>query len=480
MRTRPLSLFIATMLAALGVVPVHAQSLGTLRWQLQPFCNVITVNVTQSGAVYTLDGFDDQCGAPTRAPLVGLATPNPDGTIGFGFHVVTTPAATPVAVRASIGLATIGGPWSDSAGNAGSLVLNGAAAGSPRPAAVASFPAGIATGGSRITNVGAPVQATDATTKAYVDAAVPPPGAFTFGADGAFASVGSFGAGSTPVVSGAGMRMIWIPGRAAFRAGGVNGTQWDAGNVGTYSLATGWSNVAVGFASSALGLFSSATGTGAVAAGESAEARGQAAVALGYAVGACGTGSVALGNYASTSSIASYANLIPCGGTNHSGAFVFSSSSGTGSYFTSVANEEFAVRAAGGVRLRTNNTASTGCNLAAGSGTWTCTSDRNQKDGFEPVDGDDVLRKLAAMPIDRWSYKTEPGVRHVGPTAQDFRAAFGLGVDDTSIGHIDLSGIGLRAIQALEARTRPLADELAELRAEVAELRRALAAARER
>ncbi|MCC6989261.1 MAG: tail fiber domain-containing protein [Acidobacteria bacterium] len=121
-----------TMLAASR--PADAQSLGTFRWQLQPFCNVITVNVTQSGAVYTLDGYDDQCGAPTRAALVGLATPNPDGTIGFGLQLVTTPSATPVAVRASITLAALGGAWSDSAGNSGTMVFNGAAAGSPRPA----------------------------------------------------------------------------------------------------------------------------------------------------------------------------------------------------------------------------------------------------------------------------------------------------------------------------------------------------------
>jgi hypothetical protein len=45
--------------------------------------------VTQNGALYTLDGFDDQCGAPKRAMLVGLAAPNADGTIGFGFHLAT-------------------------------------------------------------------------------------------------------------------------------------------------------------------------------------------------------------------------------------------------------------------------------------------------------------------------------------------------------------------------------------------------------
>ena len=60
----------------------QAQPLGVFRWQLQPFCNVVTVTVVQNGAIYTLDGFDDQCAAGQRAPLVGVATPNPDSTIG--------------------------------------------------------------------------------------------------------------------------------------------------------------------------------------------------------------------------------------------------------------------------------------------------------------------------------------------------------------------------------------------------------------
>lgn len=117
-----------------GPSAAQAQSLGTFTWQLQPFCNRVTVTVTQNGGIYTLDGYDDQCGAPQRAPLVGLATPNPDGSIGLGFHIATSPGGKTVSVEARISLTTIGGPWSDSAGNSGTLALNGSAAGSARPA----------------------------------------------------------------------------------------------------------------------------------------------------------------------------------------------------------------------------------------------------------------------------------------------------------------------------------------------------------
>ena len=117
-----------------GHAHASAQSLGTFTWQLQPFCNRVTVSVTQNGGIYTLDGYDDQCGAPQRAPLVGLAMPNPDGSIGLGFHIATAPGGKTVSVESRISLATIGGPWTDSAGNTGTLVLNGAVAASARPA----------------------------------------------------------------------------------------------------------------------------------------------------------------------------------------------------------------------------------------------------------------------------------------------------------------------------------------------------------
>lgn len=129
---------LAGMLAAVAVVAaghgVGAQSLGTFRWQLQPYCNAVTVTVTQQGGAYTIDGFDDQCGAEQRAPLVGVATPNPDGSIGFGLHVVTVPGGRPVHVEARITLASLSGPWRDSAGNSGVFAFNGSAVGAPRPA----------------------------------------------------------------------------------------------------------------------------------------------------------------------------------------------------------------------------------------------------------------------------------------------------------------------------------------------------------
>jgi len=117
------------------VAPVSAQPLGTFRWQLQPYCNVISVAVVQQGGQYQLDGIDDQCGAAQAASVRGLAFLNPNGSIGFGLTIVTAPGGTPVHVDATIVLATLSGTWRDSAGNTGSFIYTPGAGtgGGPRP-----------------------------------------------------------------------------------------------------------------------------------------------------------------------------------------------------------------------------------------------------------------------------------------------------------------------------------------------------------
>ena len=98
-------------------------------------------------------------------------------------------------------------------------------------------------------------------------------------------------------------------------------------------------------------------------------------------------------------------------------------------------------------------------------------SDRNVKHGFEPVDPESVLETLASVPVTSWSYDFEPGARHMGPMAQDFHEAFGLGADDRMIHPIDSAGVSIAAIQALRERTAELRRENTELRDENARLR---------
>ncbi|MBS1251180.1 MAG: hypothetical protein MAG451_00210 [Anaerolineales bacterium] len=66
------------------------------------------------------------------------------------------------------------------------------------------------------------------------------------------------------------------------------------------------------------------------------------------------------------------------------------------------------------------------------------------------MDGEDILANLAELPVYVWNYKAEaPTVRHVGPTAQDFYAAFKLGQDDRHISTVDAEGVTFAAIQGL-------------------------------
>ncbi len=131
-----------------------------------------------------------------------------------------------------------------------------------------------------------------------------------------------------------------------------------------------------------------------------------------------------------------------------------------------------------------------GAKLTAG-GAWTNASDRNAKENFAPVDPQTVLEKVAQLPITIWNYKTEEDtVRHMGPAAQDFYAAFGLGDTDKAIATVDADGVALAAIQGLyqmaqdqaayiemlEAENRTLEERVSALEAENARLEARLTA----
>jgi hypothetical protein len=118
--------------------------------------------------------------------------------------------------------------------------------------------------------------------------------------------------------------------------------------------------------------------------------------------------------------------------------------------------------------------------------TWQIGSDRNAKQDFSPVDVQEVLAKVAGMPITAWRYKVDgPGIEHLGPMAQDFAAAFGLnGTDNTHIATVDESGVALAAIQGLNQKLREELNhrdaELTELRAELSELKKMVDALNEK
>ena len=99
-------------------------------------------------------------------------------------------------------------------------------------------------------------------------------------------------------------------------------------------------------------------------------------------------------------------------------------------------------------------------------------SDRDAKTAFAPVDEREVLKRLAEIRVESWAYKTAPAVRHIGPMAQDFAAAFRVGEDDRYIDLIDANGVAMAAIQGLRRLVREQEGRIAALEARLAALER--------
>jgi len=86
------------------------------------------------------------------------------------------------------------------------------------------------------------------------------------------------------------------------------------------------------------------------------------------------------------------------------------------------------------------------------TGTFAQGSDRNAKTAFEPVNVMGILEQVAKLPVMKWAYTNDASVKHLGPMAQDFYAAFKVGLDDMHITTVDEGGVALAAIQGLNEK----------------------------
>jgi hypothetical protein len=198
------------------------------------------------------------------------------------------------------------------------------------------------------------------------------------------------------------------------------------------------------------------------------------------------------GSSNSVSSSASY-GVIPGGlysrvsGINSFAAGTFAVAGGDGTFawasvvnadFSAPANNEFAVRAHGGVRIITainsGGGQTAGVTLSASDSGWNSLSDRDAKTGFADIDREDFLNRFLPLPLSTWNYKSREDIRHLGPMAQDMYSAFGFGVDDRHISMVDADGSGLAALQGLARRLEAKRARLAALETENAELRKRL------
>jgi hypothetical protein len=142
---------------------------------------------------------------------------------------------------------------------------------------------------------------------------------------------------------------------------------------------------------------------------------------------------------------------------------------------SSTVSNQFLVRASGGVVFYSGTDTNTGVSLAAGSGAWSSLSDRNAKENLVTADPQAILAKVAALPVATWNYKSQtPSIRHIGPMAQDFHAAFGVGEDEKHITTIDEEGVALAAIKGLNQKLDEKDAEIQQLQQTVAQLKEAV------
>jgi hypothetical protein len=305
--------------------------------------------------------------------------------------------------------------------------------------------------------------------------------------------------------TGAGTRLMWWPSRAAFRAGMVEGTEWDASNVGLFSLAMGlgtaasgsyataigyqttasfvadvalgYQTTAIGGSATAMGQQTTASAVAATAMGSNSTASGNISTAMGFRTTASGGSSTAMGSRTTASGNNSTAMGSNATTGGFDGSFVigdFSTVLFNNALVTATAENQFTSRFAGGYRLYTSAmSTTTGVTLGPGQGSWASLSDSTRKERFLSYDPDAVLAGLRGLRLGTWNYRgQDPAMmRHWGPMAQDFHRAFGrdgVGVigTDTTISTQDADGVLFAAAQALEARTRDLEARIEALEAE--------------
>ncbi len=114
-----------------------------------------------------------------------------------------------------------------------------------------------------------------------------------------------------------------------------------------------------------------------------------------------------------------------------------------------------------------------GVSLIANDNSWNIISDSTKKERFLSADGETMLQKIRGMRLGSWNYKSQhdkAGLRHYGPMAQEFYAAFGkdaygtIGCD-TTINQANMEGVLMIMVKALENRTAVQAAEIDALKA---------------
>lgn len=285
------------------------------------------------------------------------------------------------------------------------------------------------------------------------------------GTDGLLVT-GTQGSGAAVEVSGAGTRMFFNPNKGAFRAGRVDGTQWNDANVGDASFASGSNSQASGSHSVALGEYSEAFGSRTVAIGVGSEAHGSLSMAIGPSTSAYSYSETVLGAYNANYTPSSTTNwvstdrllVIGNGSFGPSNALVMLKNGNTG---IDSDNPQYL--------LEVNGTAA-----KPGGGSWTATSDERLKSNVRPYT--DGLSKVLAIEPVTYNYNElsihDTAKEYVGVIAQQLKevAPYMVGtfsMDGTEYMDVDNSAMMYMLINAV----KELNDKLDRSEAEIARLR---------
>lgn len=117
--------FIAALaLFCISATSASAQIFGTFSWQMQPYCNSVTLSLITMPTGFTVEGIDNQCGGPNKGSVVGTAAFNATGNLVLNFTVVL-PSTRSSQVTAFVSPATGEGTWTDGNGYAGTFKFFG-------------------------------------------------------------------------------------------------------------------------------------------------------------------------------------------------------------------------------------------------------------------------------------------------------------------------------------------------------------------
>ncbi len=144
------------------------------------------------------------------------------------------------------------------------------------------------------------------------------------------------GTPGNPPMQGGGRRMMWYADKAAFRAGYINGNQWDKDNIGDWSVATGRLTIASGEASTAIGASTTASGLTSTAMGRLTTASGDYSTSMGKYTNATGYASIAIGDSTLASGTMSFASGFRTTASGFYSTALGETTTATGNYSTAL------------------------------------------------------------------------------------------------------------------------------------------------